>query len=302
MSSKLNTQIFTGEDYILIWVEQFIKSKKSENIAKGTLRYYKDNLWVFTDFLENQEVKFISQITPSLLRDFLLLLEERGHNPGGIHSFYRVVKTFLRWYWEEEEPTYANPINKVKAPRVPVEAIEGISRDDFEKLLDECSNDFLGERDKAVLYTLYDTGVRASELTNILLDDANFIDNSILIRQGKGRKPRYVFFGKATKKQLKRFLRLREDNNPYLFVTRSGEKLIYSSLKEIVRRLAFKADLKGVGLHDFRRAFCLNLLQANVPETTIARLMGHTSLQLISRYAKQKKEDLQISYKSPVDE
>ena len=166
-STQKDLQIFLGEDYILVWVEAFLKAKKSENKARGTIKYYKDNLKVFTQFLDNQEIKLISQLNPTILRDFLLILEERGHNPGGIHGFYRAVKAFLKWYWEEEEPTYNNPILKVKAPKVPQESIEGISLDDFQRMLDECGNGFLGERDKAILKVLLDTGVRAEELCNI---------------------------------------------------------------------------------------------------------------------------------------
>jgi integrase len=54
-------------------------------------------------------------------------------------------------------------------------------------------------------------------------------------------------------------------------------------------------------LHDFRRAFCLAQLQAGVPETTIARLMGHTSTQLITRYAQQTAGDMHLLYRSPAD-
>ena len=92
-----------GEDYILIWIEAFLKAKKAENKTKGTVEFYKKKLKSFTDYLETQEVKFISQINPNLIRDFLLILEERGRKPGGIHGYYRSIKVFLKWYWEEEE-------------------------------------------------------------------------------------------------------------------------------------------------------------------------------------------------------
>ncbi len=301
-SVNINHKTLLGDDYILVWVDVFLKERKAQNLAKGTLKYYRTNLKVFADFLDTLEVKFVNQITPAVIRDFLLILEERGHNPGGVHGYFRAIKAFLKWYWEEEEISTTNPISKVKAPKVPQESIEGISKDEFDKLLYECSsNNFLGERDKAILYVLYDTGVRASELCNILLEDINFIDNSILIRQGKGRKPRFVFFGKSTKKQIRKYLKFRGLDGTHLFINRSGDSLVYVALRQIVRRLAEKSSLKGTGLHDFRRAFTLNCINANIPEITIARLLGHTTTALIGRYAKQKKEDLQFSYKSPVD-
>jgi len=104
-------------------------------LAKGTIRFYQNSLKGFTKYLDGQEVKFINQITPNLLRDFLLHLEETGHNSGGIHVFYRSVKVFLRWHWEEAEPEGKNPINKVKAPKNPEKSIQGITREEFDTLL-----------------------------------------------------------------------------------------------------------------------------------------------------------------------
>ena len=296
-NNQILQKIFLGEDYILIWVEQFLKAKKAENKAKGTIEYYRKRLKVFAEHLETQEIRYISQITAGSIRDFLLILEERGHNPGGVHGYYRPIKVFLKWYWDEEEIEGRKPIDKIKAPKVPVEAIEGISREQFELLLAECKGGFFGERDKAILYTLYDTGVRANELCNIKLENLNMIDNSILIEQGKGEKPRYVFFGKKTKKQIREYLSLRGLEGNYLFSSKSAERIDYETLRAVVRRLSLKAGVEGVSLHDFRRAFCLNLLQAGVAEITIARLMGHTTTQLIGRYARQTKIDLGNIYR-----
>lgn len=87
----------------------------------------------------------------------------------------------------------------------------------------------------------------------------------------------------------------------YLFISRSKDKLIYNSLRQILRRLSIKTGIE-VSLHDFRRAFTLNSLNKGIPEITIARLLGHTTTQLIGRYAKQTTLDLQNGYKSIVDE
>ena len=111
--STINQQILLGDDYLLVWIEGFLKERTAQNLTTGTVRYYKDNLIPFANYLESQGVKYISQITPSLIRDFLLFLEEKGHKPGGVHSFFRSIKVFLRWYWDEVEPDIRDPINKV---------------------------------------------------------------------------------------------------------------------------------------------------------------------------------------------
>jgi len=86
-----------------------------------------------------------------------------------------------------------------------------------------------------------------------------------------------------------------------LFTSNQGDRLTYWGLRQIIRRRAAQAGIPEPGLHDFRRAFCLSQLQTGVPETTIARLMGHTTTRLIARYARQTGHDLMEHYRSPVD-
>ena len=237
-TQKTQNQVtLLGDDYIETWIYAFLVDRKSQNLTKGTVEFYQKSLKVFTDYLATQQIKFINQITPYTIRDFLLILEDRGHNSGGVHIYYRTVKTFLRWFWNEAEPDEKNPIEKVKAPKLIVEARQGITREEFNSLLAVCPKTKLGERDRAVLMVLLDTGLRANELCDIKLEDVNLIDSSILIRQGKGRKPRFVFIGKTTRKQIRKYLRLRKNDSPFLFTNKSGDKLVYTSLRQIVRRL-----------------------------------------------------------------
>jgi integrase/recombinase XerD len=125
---------------------------------------------------------------------------EDGHNPGGQHAAYRVLKTFLRWYEFEAEPEgWRNPITKVKAPRLTEEPMEPVDVQDVNKMACACDGSFLGRRDKAVLLFLLDTGLRARELLQLDLEDIDLVSGSVLVRLGKGRKPRTVFLGQSNK-------------------------------------------------------------------------------------------------------
>jgi len=77
---------------------------------------------------------------------------------------------------------------------------------------------------------------------------------------------------------------------------------VYITLREILRRSSLKAGIETPSPHDFRRAFCLECLRKGIDLLTISRLMGHTSLALIARYAKQVKGDLGEKYKSIIDD
>ena len=288
--------------FLTIAVNAFLIDRKAQNLAAGTIHFYSVKLRLFCDFCDSQLITTIDQLTPDIIRQWLFYLEQTGHNPGGIHACYRTLRTFLYWWEEEYEPdNWKNPIRKVKAPRVPQESIQPIKRADFDKLLSTCVKSWHGLRDKAFLLTLLDSGVRATELCNLNLKDLDLITGTMEIKQGKGRKPRVTFVGATARRAIRQWLRVRGVEAGALFINREGERLTYWGLRQIMRRRAEKAGIDEPGLHDFRRAFCLAQLEAGVPETTIARLMGHTTTQLIARYAKQTGNDIREHYHSPVD-
>ena len=120
-------------------MEAFIIDRKGRGVAKGTLRFYKQKLKLFYDYCDAQLVSTIDQITPTIIRQFLLYLEETDHNPGGRHAAYRALRAFLYWYEDEVEPdNWRNPIRKVKPPRVPVEILDPIPIVDIDKMISTC--------------------------------------------------------------------------------------------------------------------------------------------------------------------
>ncbi len=256
-------------------------------------------------FCEGQAVTQIRQIDATFLRKMLLWLEETGHNPGGVHGCYRAVRAFLFWWEAELEPVgWKNPIKKVKAPKVPDEPIEPVGMDTVRAMVATCKGKSLTNiRDKAILFALLDTGARATEFRMMNIDDLDPVAGSILIRQGKGRKPRMVYLSHKSRQAVRAYLKIRRDKYPALWVTVKGGRLTYDGLRGIVKR---RADLAGVEyptLHDFRRAFALNMLRAGVDIFTVQRLMGHTSLAVLKRYLALTDEDTKIAHAkgSPVD-
>jgi len=292
------------DDFLLIWIDAFLVDRRAQNFSKGTLYFYEKKLQLFTRYCDSQAITRIRQITPSTIRYYLFWLSETGHNEGGIHACYRSLKTFLRWWEMETEPEgWSNPIRKVKAPRVSIEPLEPVSIDDLEKMLATCKgSDFYNVRDRAVMLFLYDTGARASEFCSVNLEDCNQITGEVMIRQGKGRKPRSVFLGKKTRKALRNYLKQLPEGEG-LWLNGSGERLTYWGLDEIVSRRSIIAGIAKPELHSFRRAFALNMLRAGVDLESIAKLMGHADLQVLKRYLKQSTEDLRQAHAkgSPVD-
>ena len=294
------------QNYIIIIIEQFLMTKRAENLSQNTQDFYKKELTLFHTFTESRLLKTVEDIHPEDLRAFLLWLEQQSHNPGGIHAAFRAMKTFMLWYESEFEPeNWKNPIRKVKAPKLAKEPIQGIEITSFEKLLAACTGrKFNALRDKALFLFLFDTGARANEALDIDLPDCDLIAGKALIRQGKGRKPRTVYIGRKTRKAIRQYLGIRADNNPALWLTDDGDRLGYTGLRLAIQRRALRAGLAEIPTpHDFRRAFALEFLRAGGDIFTLQRLMGHADIAILRTYLAQTDTDIQDGHNryGPVD-
>ncbi|HMN00527.1 MAG TPA: tyrosine-type recombinase/integrase [Anaerolineales bacterium] len=292
-------------DELQPWISAFFHACRARNLAIGTIEFYNKKLRAFTDFCLENHADRIGGIKADLIRNFMIMLAEAGHRPAGVHCYYRAIKTFLKWYEREAEPEdWRNPINKVKPPIIPLEPLDPVSIDTIKSLLATCKRGTLVDaRDSASLLLLLDTGVRLAEFLALNIGDVDPITGAILVRSGKGRKPRNVYLGEKSRQTLRRYMKKREDHNPALWVSKFGERLSETGLRMMLRRRAAQAGVPAPSPHDFRRAFAIERWRAGVDILTISRLMGHTSLQVMNRYLKQIGADLeQVSRRSsPVD-
>lgn len=286
-------------------VEAFILERKSQAVSKSTIRIYTTEFKAFLSFCEDKGVEYVQAITPFILRAYLIHLSETGRNPGGVNIAYRNMKTLLNWYEQEIEPRdWKNPFHKVKNPKVPITPLEPIEIDDVKVLCSVCGGETCEDkRDRALLMFLLDSGVRAFEAINASLDDLDLLSGTLLIRKGKGGKPRQVSIGKKTSKAIRQYIRMRNDEDPALWVSRYGKRMTYDGLNSMIRRRSKQANIPKPGLHDFRRAFAINCLRAGMNIFTLQKLMGHADLQVLRRYLAQTDADLVREYSkaSPVD-
>lgn len=293
------------ETHLLTWIDAFLLSCKAENKSKATLEFYHDKLKKFTAWCDVQAITQITQLTPGIIRDFLLYLDSTGHKPGGIHAHFRTLRAFLYWWENETEPEgWKNPIRKVKAPRVELEPLDPVNFDDLRAMLDTCKKgEFLGERDRAIFLALLDTGCRAGEFLNIDISDLDPVKGEILLRATKGKRPRLVFLGEKSRKAVRVYLRRRSDLCKALWVTESRTRLTYSGLVQITRRRAVQAGCKRPELHSFRRGCALAMLRSGSDVVSVSRILGHSRLEVTQRYLKQTAGDLAQTHREhgPVD-
>jgi len=287
-------------------VTAFLIDRRARGLSRRTIQYYREKLSPFLRHCAGRGINDVAEITARQVRSFLLVLAET-HNPGGIHGHYRAVRAFLNWWEMEVEPTgWANPMAKVRAPKVREEPLPPVVLGDLRAMLRTCQRrTFAGDRDRALLMFLLDTGVRRAEMCALNIQDMNLVTGTIVIRRGKGGKGRTTFVGAKTKRALAAYLRHRpgvRDIEP-LWATVRGTRLSYAGLREIVRRRAKRADVPAPSLHAFRRAFALLSLRAGANVYTLQRLMGHSNVSVLARYLALVEDDLRRAHETagPVD-
>jgi integrase/recombinase XerD len=308
ITQRTTLPFLAQEDYLELLIETFLETKKAENVSAGTSQFYKQKLTSFNKYCLTQEIKTVSQISPSTIREYLLFLRGRGNNDGGVHAHFRSVRTFFKWYEREFEPEgWKNPVSKVKAPKVAVEPLEPASFEDVDRMMKACGNSLIGKRDRAILYVLLDSGVRASELLAIQLNEIDILGGQVFIRKGKGRKPRVIYLGEKSRRAVRQYLKLRKDHCPALWVTANtangGEPLSYWGLVSEIKRLAAKAKVPKPSIHSFRYFFALTSLRNGMDVFSLQKAGGWASLTVMRRYLKQVDSDVETAMKrySPVD-
>ncbi len=292
--------------FLGITIESFLIDRKAAGLSPNTIKFYKQFLSPFLAYCDANALKLVQDVSADFLRRYFLTLAET-HNPGGVHASFRTLRAFFRWLLVEEimPADWKNPMLKVKAPKVTLEPLEPVALEDVKTLISACSSGTpTDDRDRAVFLVLLDTGLRAQELCDINLEDADLNTGGITIRYGKGGKTRTVFIGKKTRKAVRAYLRHRDDREPALFLCRDDERIAYDALRLMLHRRAKLAHVPGKPtLHAFRRAFALNMLRNGADVFALQKLLGHSDLQIMRRYLAQNNQDTQLAHLrgSPVD-
>lgn len=284
-------------------VRNFIIDRRVRGCSANTIRYYTDELTLLTKWLDAEGVSDMGEVDADLLREFFLDLGQR-RNKGGVHSVFRSVKAFFNWWVEEEGEDTPNPILKVKVAAPKTRALPGVPISDIQRMIEACTGP-MAKRDQTMLRVLLDTGARAFEFVALNLGDVDLTTGAVRIQRGKGDKERTVFIGQTCRRELRRYVRTRTGLNPSapLWPTDEGDRLSIRGLRAVVQRRSEAAGVSMPGLHDFRRAFALNMWRNGVDLLTISRLMGHSSLEVTRRYIAQFEQDLKAGHAlgSPVD-
>lgn len=292
-------------------IADFLLDRRVKGVSAKTLSWYKDALTKFRQYCAGITIYRTADISARALRLYLVYLTDAGHNDGGVSNLYRATRAYLRWCADEYSITsLLDALKRVPGPTPSAEPLDPISLDHASAMIAQCTpRTYTGERDKALLYVLLDTGVRHQELTDLTVEDINIEAGSVLIREGKGGKSRTVFVGLKARRALINYMRLRDSPllvamrrkrgatvTSALWLTDEGAPLTKSGIRQIIMRRARQAGLPEPGMHEFRRAFAINSLRNGMDVITLQRLLGHSTLAIINRYLKLLSDDLKASH------
>ncbi len=284
-------------------LRDFLLDVQSANRAPSTVDFYRKKLTPFLDYCRERGIVQTPNVEPAHVRAFLAELG-KTHAPGGVHAYWRALRAFLR-FLVREGVIDSNPLDRVRAPKVDVEPLQPINLEHLQAMLATCDKTGMGLRDKSIMLTLLDSGIRASEATALNVGECNLADGSLMIRHSKSRRPRVVFVGKQTRRALSAYLRARgavSEADP-LWCTQQGGRMAYTTLRDVLRRRAMLAGVPAPNPHSFRRGFALMMLRNGADVVSLSRMMGHGSLPVLMRYLRQEVADLGKVHEihSPVD-
>lgn len=310
----------------------FEQHKAAEGLSPRTLVSYMQHLGLFLEYAGDADV---SQVTKQNLRAFLAWLRteyrprrlngsEAPLSPKTVHNFWVTLSAFFRWACDEFE--IPNPMQGVPAPRFEEAPVEPFSKEQVEAIVKAA--EFCREakttdrrrftmrrptanRDRAIVLTLLDTGLRATELCSLKIRDVNLKTGRVQVKHGltggaKGKKGRVVFMGKAARRAVWRYLAEREDDedpDAPLFLGKFERPMNKDVLRRLIKRLGEKAGVPNCHPHRFRHTFAITYLRSGGDLFTLQAQLGHSSLDMVKRYARIAEIDVQQAHRraSPAD-
>ena len=259
----------------------------SENsIINYSLDVKKLMRWLETNEINTSPVS----ISEEILQDFIYDIAKKV-NPRSQSRLISGLKGFFN-YLIFEDYRKTNPLELIEAPKLGRKLPDTLAVEEIDALINAIDlSSKQGERNRAILETLYGCGLRVSELTSLKISDLYFNEGFIKVT-GKGDKQRLVPIGSTTEKYItiyRKEVRVHQDINAAakdtLFLNQHGRQLTRAMIFTIVKRLAEKAGIrKIISPHTFRHSFATHLLENGADLRAIQQMLGHESITTTEIY------------------
>jgi integrase/recombinase XerD len=280
------------------YLVRFLEWFASRGYSPMTMSLRSDALKRFIRWADERGIPKPQDVTRPILERYRRYLYHYRKENGEPLSFatqqQRLIplRAFFKWLARENH-ILSNPASELELPRVHRKLPTHIlSAEDIEAVMAQTSlHGDWGVRDRALLETLYSTGIRRSELINLKLYDIDLKNGSLLVRQGKGSKDRYVPLGSRAIQWLKRYLEeirpaiVIEPDEGTLFVHEFGEPFSKNRLSDMIKKYLRAAGVDKPGAaHLFRHAMATHMLTNGADIRFIQAILGHAQLTTTEIY------------------
>lgn len=280
-------------------IQQFIDSSWLEDgLADNTLVSYRLDLILFANWLNPHKV-LLENVTDVHILDWFA----HEHKNTKTSTANRRLATLRRFYsWcQRQNIIQHDPCLNLKSAKQSQRIPSTLSEQQVEALLQAPNIDTdIGLRDRAMLETLYATGVRVSELISLNTINLSLTEGIIKVYQGKGGKDRLVPLGQEAQHWIEKYIQLARPNllktktSPALFVTARGGAMTRQSFWLIIKKYAVVADINApLSPHVLRHAFATHLLNHGADLRVIQLLLGHSDISTTQIYTHLARERLQ---------
>lgn len=281
----------------------YLRTEKS--LSENTISAYSLDLDKFLSYAENIKlISGIKKITDDTVNDFFKYLNDSGTKQGKKYSAKSIsrtisaLRTFFK-YLESEDIVYLNPAENLETPKSSRVLPEVLSIEEAEKLLSQPdSKDKLSLRDKALLETMYASGLRVSEAIHLEISNV-FFEEGFLRIFGKGSKERIVPIGNVALRFITKYINesrslLKGKNSGnFLFLNFRGGKLSRMGVLNILKKYCNEAGIKkNVHPHTLRHSFATHLLQGGADIRVIQEMLGHSDISTTQIYTHIEKDYL----------
>lgn len=250
----------------------------------------------------------ICTATPDVIRGFLAHLGEQQYSAATMARKIATLRSFYKWA-DRRGLANGNPMTAIRTPRQAKRLPKAITIEQIERLLSAPSDaDVLGRRDRAMLETLYSTGIRVSELVGLMVADLDLAGEALKVR-GKGKKERIVPLGSHALAAINRYMDMLKADPKFGPAARAGSSTLPLFLNKHGGRLSSRSVrrkldkyLKQVGLdptispHTLRHSFATHLLDNGADLRSVQELLGHQSLSTTQVYTHLTTQRMQQAY------
>lgn len=265
--------------------------KLERGLSKNSIQSYTRDIEKLMNFLNSHSISVNPiQIEKDTVQQFIYEIA-KVINPRSQARIISGLKSFFN-YLIFEDYRKDNPLDLIESPKIGRKLPDTLSENEIDKLIqaiDLSSNE--GERNRAMLETLYGCGLRVSELIDLKISDLFFEEDFIKVT-GKGDKQRFVPISSVNKKyiniyrnEIRVHLNIQEGFQDILFLNRRGKQLTRAMIFTIVKNLAVTIGLqKNISPHTFRHSFATHLLENGADLRAIQQMLGHESITTTEIY------------------